>query len=219
LPQLDYGNSIFDIRHRLSANYVWEMPWLKNATGIKGMVLGGWKWTGIWSFQTGAHWSPFCSSTGSCNFQKQTFTRNSARVDVAAPNFNATHDMWANGWGPDFSLGGVGSGSFFSRPCDGHVSVAVVCYGNERRNQFVGPNFFDADISLIKGFKVSERVNLEFRAESFNILNRTNFQLPGGINNRVNAQIASLVAPLAVFGQSAGTFNPRQLQFGLKFNF
>jgi hypothetical protein len=218
-PKLDYGNSIFDIRHRVVINYIWEVPWFKGAKGAKGFLLSGWQWNGIWSFQTGAHWNPFCSSTGSCNFLKQTAVRNAARVNVLQQNFDATHDMWADGWGPAFALGGVGSGSFFSRPCDGHNSVAVVCWGNERRNQFVGPNYFNGDISLFKTFHVSERVNLQFRTEAFNILNRTNFQLPGGINNRVNNQGGSAVAALATFGQSAGTFNPRQLQIGLKLTF
>src|SRR5439155_1991887 len=212
LPHLDYGNSIFDVRHRVVVNYVWELPWAKNAKGFKGFILGGWQWNGIWSFQTGAHWNPFCSSSVSCNFLKQTFTRNAARVNVRSQNVNATHDMWADGWGSNFGFGNFGSGNFFERPCDGHISVAVVCYGNERRNQFVGPNYFNADISLFKTFKISERANLQFRAESFNILNRTNFQLPGGINNRVNNQGGSVVANFGTFGQSAGTFNPRQLQ-------
>jgi hypothetical protein len=213
-PKLDYGNSIFDIRHRFVVNYIWEMPWFKNAKGAKGFLLSGWQWNGIWSFQTGAHWSPFCSSGGSCDFLKQNYTRNAARVNVLAQNFPASHDMWANGWAnfdPAFALGGVGSGNFFSRPCSGRSSVAVVCVGNQRRNQFVGPNYFNGDISLFKTFKVTERVNLQFRAESFNVLNRTNFQLPANPNNRVNLS--------SIFGLAADTFNPRQLQFGLKLSF
>jgi len=224
LPHLDYGNSIFDVRHRVVVNYVWELPWAKNARGFKGAILGGWQWNGIWSFQTGAHWSPFCSSTASCDFLKENPTRNAMRVGSIAPSFDGTHDMWANGWGSFFALPGsrvIGPqpDAFFYRPCDGHNLEPVVCVGNERRNQFVGPNFFNADISLFKSFKITERTSLQFRAESFNILNRTNFQLPGGINNRVNSQGGSLTAPLGVFGQSAGTFNPRQLQFGLKATF
>jgi len=224
LPQLDYGNSIFDIRHRVVVNYIWEMPWAKNAHGAKAFILGGWQWNGIWSFQTGAHWSPFCSSTASCNFQKQTFTRNADRVSSIAPSFDATHDMWADGWGSAFALPssskiGPQPGKFFYRPCDGRLSSNDICYGNQGRNQFVGPNYFNADMSLFKTFKISEKASLQFRAEGFNVLNRTNFQLPGGINNRVNNQGGSAVAALAVFGQSAGTFNPRQLQFGLKLIF
>src|SRR5262249_49570778 len=43
-PKLDYGNSIFDVRHRVVLNYIWEMPWFKNEKGFKGFLLGGWQW-------------------------------------------------------------------------------------------------------------------------------------------------------------------------------
>ncbi|HTK94245.1 MAG TPA: hypothetical protein VL382_01290, partial [Terriglobales bacterium] len=98
---------------------------------------------------------------------------------------------------------------FFSSPCAG-LEPLCVGYGNEGRNSFVGPSFFGVDMSLFKNFKITERVNLQFRAESFNVFNHPNFQLPASPANRVN---------VGFFGQSAGTFNPRQWQFGLKMNF
>ena len=57
-PGLDRGNAVFDIRHRLTFNYVWELPFFQKTHGALGTVLGGWQWNGIWSFQSGAHWSP-----------------------------------------------------------------------------------------------------------------------------------------------------------------
>ena len=59
LPGLDRGNAVFDIRQRLTFNYVWELPFFQKTHGALGTVLGGWQWNGIWSFQSGAHWSPF----------------------------------------------------------------------------------------------------------------------------------------------------------------
>jgi hypothetical protein len=53
---IDRGNSIFDVRHRLSLNYVYNLPG-QNLHGPAGMALGGWSLNGIWSFQSGAHWS------------------------------------------------------------------------------------------------------------------------------------------------------------------
>jgi hypothetical protein len=94
----------------------------------------------------------------------------------------------------------------FSAPCLG-------CVGNLGRNSFVGPGFWVADMSVFKKFKLSEKLNLQFRAEAFNIFNHTNFQLPGANllgNNRINS---------LHFGQSAGTFSPRNLQFGLQLAF
>ena len=61
-PFLDKGNSTFDIRHRIVGNYVWELPWFKDQHGFVGHVLGGWQYNGIWSYQTGPHWTPYISS-------------------------------------------------------------------------------------------------------------------------------------------------------------
>ncbi|HSA93996.1 MAG TPA: TonB-dependent receptor [Terriglobales bacterium] len=219
LPGLDRGNSIFDIRHRFVANYVYELPFFKGHGGALEAVFGGWQWNGIVSYQKGAHWSPFdrrnralsgdCSQAGIlaslCSNDAGDFNldgERNDRPDAVANNFNPSHSQWANGWGPQFQIGG----GFFSTPCLG-------CVGNLGRNTFVGPDFFGVDMSVFKNIRISERVGLQFRAETFNLFNRANFQLPGAsgaTNLRVNA---------GNFGQAGGTFNPRNMQFGLKLNF
>jgi len=234
LPQLDRGNAIFDIRQRLVANYVWELPWMKEQHGVIGHLLGGWQYNGIISWQTGAHWEPWtftnggspqgtivnsagneCSqadiNAGDCRNTGGDYNLDGVRNDrpnVAASNFDPGHDGWANGWGAGYTFKGDGSSpnGFFSSPCLG-------CVGDMGRNTFVGPGFVSWETSLFKNIKITERVNMQFRAEAFNVLNHTNFQLPGAsgaTNNRTNS---------GSFGQSGGTFNPRNLQFGLKIRF
>jgi hypothetical protein len=87
--------------------------------------------------------------------------------------------------------------------------------GNLGRNTFVGPGYWAVDTSIFKTFQLSDRFDLQFRAEAFNVFNHTNFQLGGGAGstgfNRLNNN--------PQFGQASGTFNPRQLQFGLKLSF
>ncbi len=213
-PGLDRGNSVFDIRHRLTFDYIWEMPFLRNRHGRFATAVGGWQWNGIWSFQSGAHWSPFngdpamlqAQTPGACSLA--TFDpancvnlggdynldgENNDRPNALANNVHATHVQWADG----FNL----PGNFFSAPCLG-------CTGNLGRNTFVGPGYWAADISMFKNFPVSERFRLQFRAEAFNVLNRTNFLIG---NN------SSLHDPL--FGAAGGTESPRNLQFGLKLSF
>jgi len=223
VPNLDRGNSVFDIRQRLTFNYVWELPFLQKAHGALGTVLGGWQWNGIWSFQSGAHWSPFRggpfanprfndNGTGACD--PATFDPTKCinkgsdynldgvandRPNAIANHVNATHAQWADG----FNL----PQGFFTPPCLG-------CVGNLGRNTFVGPGYWAADISIFKTFQLSDRFALQFRGEAFNVFNHTNFQLGGatsstGFNNLNNQP----------FGQASGTFNPRQLQFGLKLSF
>jgi hypothetical protein len=215
-PNLDRGNSTFDIRHRLTFNYIWELPFFASRKDFIGVVLHAWQLNGIWSFQTGAHWPPYNPDPpvlqpregfpGAC--ESATFDpancmniggdynldgESNDRPNAIANNFHATHSQWADG----FNL----PKNFFSAPCLG-------CVGNLGRNTFVGPGYWSADVSLFRTFKVSDRIDLKFRAEAFNVLNHTNFLIG---NN------TTLHDPL--FGQASGTAPPRNLQLGLKLIF
>jgi Carboxypeptidase regulatory-like domain len=81
-------------------------------------------------------------------------------------------------------------------------------FGDERRNNLVGPSYKDVDFSAFKDFPLTERVKLQFRAEFFNVLNHTNFSLP---NDNLQAGTA--------FGQIFGSSFARQSQFAAKFIF
>jgi hypothetical protein len=225
-PGLDRGNSIYDIRQRLVASYLWEIPGYQSQHGVIGHILGGWSMNGIISRQTGAHWSPYvrkyanltgdCSqagvNAGLCVNQGGDFNLDFERNDrpnAQATNISATHDQWANGFGSGykFDLGSGSSGNgFFTAPCLG-------CVASLGRNTFVGPAFVSWDTSLHKKIRITERLGMEFRAEAFNVLNHTNFQLPGA-HNATNNRITQ-----ANFGQAGTTFNPRQMQLGLKISF
>ena len=224
IPGLDRGNATFDIRHRLTFNYVWELPFFQKSQRRLAKVVSGWQWNGIWSFQSGAHWSPFRGgATANPSFNDEgepgacdpaTFDPTNCfnvgsdynldgvandRPNVQANHVNATHAQWADGF--DLPKG------FFTAPCLG-------CVGNLGRNTFVGPGYWAVDTSIFKNFQLSDRFRLQIRTEAFNVFNRTNFQLGGGAgpvnNNQWNR---------SNFGQAGGTFNPRQLQFGLKLSF
>jgi len=215
-PGLDRGNSLFDIRHRLVLNYVIELPG-QNLNGVKGAVLGGWNYNGTWAFQSGAHWEPYnslsrhltgdCStagiSAGLCLNTGGDFNLdhgNNDRPNSTLSAYVPSRSQWENGWGSALVT------STFSAPCIG-------CVGNLGRNTFVGPGVWFSDMSLSKTFKFTERVNLKFDAQGFNVFNRTNFVLAttgGGAHNRINA---------SSFGKAAGTLNSRNLQFGLRLAF
>ena len=215
-PGLDRGNSVFDIRHRLVVNYNWEMPFFRNRHGFGASLLGGWRWNGLWSVQSGAHFSAFnpsppllqpmdghpdaCSPAGfdaaNCLNQGGDYNLDGVandRPNAIANHVHATHSMWVNGFNlPD---------NFFTAPCLG-------CVGNLGRNTFVGPGYWNADVSLIKILRIRERFYLQVRAEAFNVFNHTNFFIG---NNTVQDP--------HLFGQTGGTAPPRNLQFALKLSF
>jgi outer membrane receptor for ferrienterochelin and colicin len=246
LPGLDRGDSIYDIRHRLVLNYVWQLPG-QNMKGVMGAIAGGWSLNGIWSFQSGAHFEPFISSgprlkeadnktncttadyaNGTCFNFGGDFNLDRGRNDRVSSSVSGfsgfNHNVWANGWctpGPDGGYTGSVIGGCAAN--DGIANQAnlptltrptcIACVSNLGRNTFVGPGNWAADMTLSKTFKITERVNLKFDANAFNVFNRANFILAtagGGANNRPN---------IGNFGQAAGTLNAREMQFGLKFSF
>ena len=81
-------------------------------------------------------------------------------------------------------------------------------YGNSGRNTLIGPGVISWDFSTIKLFPVTERRNLEFRFEAFNLPNHPNWGLP-------NSNFSS-----SSFGKIISTATDmRELQFSLKLNF
>jgi hypothetical protein len=229
-PGLDRGNSIYDIRHRLVVNHVWLLPG-QHMGGVGGYLLGGWALSGIWQFQSGAHWEPFrttaprlrtissggatpCSAadvnSGNCENLGGDYmlTRGrNERPDSSVPKFgDFSRSTWACGWA------GCPGGSpqanlpVLSSPC-------FACAGNLGRNTFVGPGLWQTDLTLSKTFKLTERFNLKFDADAFNVFNRTNFELAtSGTTNKNN--ITS-----GLFGVAGGVIGQRTMQFGLKLSF
>ncbi len=248
---LDRGNSTFDIRHRFMVNYIYEFPWFKSQTGFAGRVLGGWSTSGLWSFQSGAHWTAYNSSgralscfngttrvggsgsangpggAAACLAAGNTIidTGGDYNLDVIAndrPNITTTNtlqgskDQYANGYNVPSGfdhfntrvISGQLVGGFFGIPCLG-------CDGNLGRNTFQGPNQFTSDLAMFKKTNLTERVNIQFRADFFNAFNRANFKMP---SSSTGANFSNRIAS-SIFGASAGVFDPREIQLSLKLNF
>ena len=231
-PDLDKGNSTFDVRHRFTFNHVWEFPWYKDQQGAIGKVLGGWQWNGIMSLQSGAHWTPydsaarnfgpgnsFCTNLAdatTCDNRGGDFNLDGTAND--RPNsgngntIQGNKCMYANGYfnpacGSSFT-NFQGANPFFTEPCLG-------CNGNLGRNTFEGPGHIVFDWSLFKNTKIRENMTFQFRFEVFNVFNRANFLLP---SSSTGANFANRIRS-NIFGKSAGTLNPRQIQLGFRFIF
>jgi hypothetical protein len=103
----------------------------------------------------------------------------------------------------------VGNSASWFNPCA--FAVPSGSFGNLGRNTFRGPAVFNMDVSLFKGFTLREGWVLQLRFEAFNALNVQNWEVPSGTT--IGASNAGQITSLA-----AGT-TPRQLQFGLRFQF
>lgn len=190
------GRSNFDVRHRLSASYSYDLPFGKGRQfladdGWASTLLSGWQTFGVVTVQSGR---PFTvallseidnSGTGRSILG---FGANDRPNVVGNPNVaNRSAGQWFNQ-------------SAFAFPAPG-------MFGNAGRNILEGPGFTNVNASLVKNTAISERFNLQLRAEAFNLFNHPNFNLPDNF----------LGSP--TFGQITSARDPRHLQFGVKLLF
>jgi hypothetical protein len=145
--------SDFDIRHRFvfSANY--ELPWLKDAHGLRGGVLGGWQVNTVAFWQTGL---PFTVQNGTARSNTSGGDRPN---QIADPNLdNPTVEKWFD------------PAAFVAQP----INTA----GNTGRNTLHGPPQRRIDLSLFKNLSLTTAMRLQLRAEVFNLTNTPSFGLP-----------------------------------------
>src|SRR5262249_56829132 len=121
-------------------------------------VLGGWEVSGIFSAQTGSHLTASLSAdpAGLGVRDGNSFAGGRPNL-VGDPNANAPHLIT----------------QWFNKSAFAAVPAGVIAGGNAGRGTIVGPRYFRWDASLFKNFKLNERFNLQFRAESVNVLNPT----------------------------------------------
>jgi hypothetical protein len=187
----EYGSLDYDRRQIMSANYVYNLPFFKNQRGFAGHALGGWEVSGIVLGQTGSHLTATLSRDPAGLGVRDGASFAGGRPDiVGSPN------------------GGPGTiAQWFNTSAFAAVPAGVIRPGNEPRGTIVGPAYFRWDASLFKNFKLSERFNLQFRAESFNVLNHPNFNNP----------TVSLTS--SVYGRVTSARDPRNMQMALKLQF
>jgi outer membrane receptor protein involved in Fe transport len=187
--KLDYGNSSFDMRHRLVATVFYELPFGRHASGMKGMLTRSWQLNlaGVWA--TGL---PFTIVNAS---------------DVSNTNPGASAADRPDQIGKAL-LNNPRVSRYFNT--DAFVAQAPGTLGSERINQLYGPRNRRLDVSLFKNISIWNESTLQFRAEVFNITNTANFAAPASILGGANfGQLTQMTAGYA----------PREIQFALRLQF
>jgi hypothetical protein len=191
------GLSDFDVRQRFVLSNTWELPlgsgrrWANE--GWPARVFGQWQIANILTLQTGQPMTAILPTALS-----GTQSNGTDRPDlVANPNWGLNQrdpERWFN------------TDVFRTPPVFFDASGAFSIPGNEGRNVITGPDFKDWDVSLERHARLSERTNLVFRTDLFNLTNHPNFDRPGLIFGTSN------------FGRINSAQNSRQIQFSLRLN-
>ena len=226
-PQAEYGNSDFDVRQRFVFNSIYELPFghgkrfLGSTTGFANQVVGGWQIANILSISTGNWYTVldadgnFANSDGGAGGVSQrpdlVGDPNRAGIVPGNPNPQCQVLMSQGGLAPNQ----IHTPTQWFNTC-AFADPALGSFGDVGRNTIEAPGYKEWDFSVFKFFHTSEKTDLEFRAEFFNLLNHTNFLFAeSGPQNGNNATI--LGTPQ--FGNLTAARAPRQIQFALKFSF
>jgi hypothetical protein len=183
-----YGPQSIDRRHRFTMSWVWDLPTTGASNGFVRHLLNGWQWTGIGQYQTG---SPLTIESG----------RDNSLDGLGDDRAQLTGESIEPAAGSDKRV--IFNAAAFARNDLG-------TFGTVGQGTLTGPHIYSFDMGIFKRFAITERVNLQFRSEYFNIFNQVNFADPntsfgGGFGTSTSTQ------------SFAG--DPRILQFGLKLTF
>ena len=188
------GRSMFDARHRFVASYEWNLPFWKHGQNWYEDILGNWQLNGITTMMSG---SPFT-----------VYDSNDVDLQGGAPEISGFSSNRPS------LIGNPNSGprtpqEWFNKAAFQQLNPATQAgqFGNEGRNVVQGPGYQEWDFSAFKNIPLKESMNLQFRAEFFNVFNHANFRLP---NNDISSPN---------FGVISEALPGRQVQLALKFLF
>ncbi len=202
------GNVSPDFRHQFTSAWSYELPFgpgkrFLHGTGPVQWIAGGWQLNGIVTMYSGQAFTPLLSfdytNTGSAGDRPDQIGNPydfSNAMSAGCPSNKQSLQCWYNP--AAFAIPALAPGQTFAHE-----------YGNAGRNSLRGPAQYNVDFSVFKSFKFRETLNLEFRAEAFNLFNTPQFGDP-----------YSVVDSAGLSGSISGTVHePRQIQFALLFKF
>ncbi|HYL34465.1 MAG TPA: carboxypeptidase regulatory-like domain-containing protein [Bryobacteraceae bacterium] len=199
-PRRDWGPSALNVAHQVSISAHYELPfghgkhWLGNAGGFEDKLLGGWQVNGITTLLSGFPFTPVIGSNRSGDGDTRNPDRPSLNPAFTGPVILGNPLHW-----------------FDPRA---FVLPAAGTYGDLGRGVYSGPGLAEMDLSIFKNTAITERTNLQFRTEFFNLFNRTNYGTPSATafsSGAPNLTSGGVITTLATL--------PRQIQFGLKLIF
>lgn len=191
----DYENCNFDVRHNLSVNGIYALPFKRNR------LVSGWQVATILGVHSGLPINIYNGGTyDPADLGSEWDSRpNYSFAPGCSPNHVVDKQIAPN----DIE--------WFDPSC--YEPQAPGFLGNVRRNSLPGPGTLDLDLSILKNTKITEKLNMQFRAEAFNVMNHFNPGAPSGSVNLTGGGAGDTLT------SQSPIVTPRQIQFALKLEF
>jgi len=193
----DFGTSGYNQPYNSTTSFVWALPfgrghrWGGSAPAALDLLIGGWQLAGINTVVPGEPVT--LTYTPAASFQVSGIQQDFRGANNYRPNVVC-----------DPNASNPSTGSWFNKDCVVIPTDPSQPFGNAARNSVRGPNFWTFDLAASKQVALGGQSRLELRLEAFNLFNRDNFTAPNG--NRSSGG----------FGTITSTYDPRQLQLGVK---
>jgi hypothetical protein len=196
----DKGLATYNATHIGVINALYELPFghgrrfVSDIEGWRERVVGGWSLSSIITAQSGFPITPQLSYNPTNNGDNRNPVRPFINPNFSGPIVTGNPNQWFN------------PAAFLAPPTNSGF------YGNLGRDTLTGPGLATWDFSLLKEAKIRERINMQFRMEIFNLLNRANFNTP----NLIVFTPSGLSGTAGAITSTSTT--SRQIQFAVKLN-
>jgi hypothetical protein len=200
----DKGLATFNVEHVGVVSVLYELPLgrgqrlANDIAGFASTAISGWSISSIITAETGFPFTPQLSYNPSNNGDTRNPVRPFLNPNFTGPVVLGNPNQWFN------------PNAFIAPPATSGF------YGNVGRNTYIGPGLTTWDFSVLKDTKIRERLNLQFRAEIFNLLNHANFNTP----NLIVFTPPTATNPSGLSGTAGAitstSTSSRQAQFALK---
>jgi carboxypeptidase family protein len=204
VPRADWGLATYDVRNVGVVTATYELPFgqgrrfLGGARGALGQIVGGWTVNSIVTAQSGFPFTPQLSYNPSGDGDTRNPVRAFLDPSFTGPVVLGNPTQWFN------------PAAFIAQPSNSGF------FGNVGRDVYIGPGLATWDFSTLKQTRLRENLNLQFRAEIFNLLNRANFNTPSLITHVLLPGSTTAVQSLSAGAITSTSTWARQVQFGLK---
>ncbi len=213
----EYGPSDYDVRHRVTASALWELPHIHSDNALVNAAANGWQINGIATYHTGFPYTPVVFNLQQIGSNPNSDVPNPVRplAYLGGAGNSCSNDAFKTG--SNFPGGGT---KFFNvtLPVDANGNTIKSAYApGIGRNSFRGPCYVDVDLSAAKEIKyelLGHNTLLRFQADAINAFNILTLQPITNGNANAGAQITS-----ANFGEAQGANAGRVIEFQARFQF
>ena len=198
---LDLGNSDFDVRHRITAGVIWELPFLNHGNNLLSTLAGGWVLSTNFNAQTGNPYTLYDCYFGYTVCPRTAFPNGRPKINKSLRDLSSVYgpDTYSYQDLPDyFDKEGNLTDNYIhflnpicgcsDTPLPGGQTIAGGGFSPQmdRRNAYYGPGTWGEDLRAAKAFKFHEHYGLNLSATFINVFNHANTFINGGFSADVS---------------------------------